>query len=511
MTDGPAELKDLRAATLRGLRWVMIARPLVECMLLGSMVALARLIPPVEFGHFATAMVISGFGAASVSAITTALVQRATLERHHLEAANALALASGAVLVGLSFLAADLVVVPIFGERTADLVRLSAPGALIAAAGAVSFATLQRRLAFRRLTVIDVTGSGLRGLGAVVLAVMGLDGTALVLGALAGTLAQTGLAWLWARPPLPRVHVQSTRDLLHYGIPNWLAAVSWIGFANCDYAIVGARLGALQAGLYFRAYTLAVEYQKKISHVMASVGLPVLARTRSGEDMDALRSQMVSLLTVLLFPCLALLAVTAPVAVPAVFGSEWRPAVGPTQVLAIGGCATIVIDAVGTTLMAAGRPRAVLAFGWGHFVAYAGVVLLAAPFGLLAVASGAAAVHTAFVFVAYALLHRSAGRWVLRRIWQEMAPAVVASGALVATSLAAGSALSSLGAPAGVQLVVVVAVGACTYLALLRARYVATWQVVLHFVRHLLPERVRRRRSARPLVERVSVPASAED
>ena len=154
------DLTDLRAATVRGLRWTVIARPLVECLLLGSMVVLARLIPPAEFGHYATALVISGFGAASVSAITTALVQRPELSRAHLQAANALALGCGAALVVLTFVAAALVVAPIFGGRTADLVRLGAPGALIAAAGAVPFAVLQRRLEFRRLSVIDVAGSG---------------------------------------------------------------------------------------------------------------------------------------------------------------------------------------------------------------------------------------------------------------------------------------------------------------------------------------------------------------
>src|SRR5262249_20709064 len=156
-------------------------------------------------------------------------------------------------------------------------------------------------------------------------------------------------------------------------------------------------------------YTLAVEYQKKVSGVMADVGFPVLARTRSSEDMDTLRGQMVGLVTVVLFPVLALLAVLAPVAVPWVFGSEWQDAVAPTAGLALGGAAVIVRDAVGATLMAAARPRAVLGFGWAHFVTYAIAVYFTAPLGLTAVAASAAVVHTAFVFVAYALMYQMAG------------------------------------------------------------------------------------------------------
>jgi lipopolysaccharide exporter len=495
MTD-ERDLNGLRAASVRGLRWVMIARPLVECVLLGSMVALARLISPAEFGHFAIASLIAGFGGASVSALTTALVQRAQLDRDHLQAANALALGSGVVLLGLTLVAANLIVVPIFGTRTAELVRLSAPGTLVAAASVVPLAVLQRQLAFRRLSIIDVTGTSTRALGSVILAVAGLNGSALVLGVLAGTVVQTAVACAWAPPPAPRVRRDAVREVLHFGLPNWVAALSWIGFQNCDYAIVGARLGALQAGFYFRAYTLGVEYQKKVSQVMDTVGFPVLARTRSSEDMGTLRAQMVRLLTVLLFPLLALLAVVAPVAVPWLFGPVWRPAVAPTQVLAIGGGATLVIDAVGSTLMAAGRPRAVLGFGWAHFAAYASAVFVTAPLGLTAVASSAAVVHTAFVFVAYWLMLPDDRRHVPARIWSDVGPAVASCLALVAVSVPASVAMSAVHAAPIVDLTVVSLGGACAYLGILRRCFPETWRMLVSFIGHLLPGWLRRRPAA---------------
>jgi lipopolysaccharide exporter len=511
MPDGPQDLQDLRVAALRGLRWVAVARPLIECLLVASMVALARLIPPAEFGHVATASLITGFGAASVSALSAALVQRPTLRREHLQAANALAWGCGAVLLGLALVAASVVMEPVFGARTADMVRLAAPGALIAAAGVVPVAMLQRELAFRRLSIIDVTGSAVRGLGAVGLAVAGLDAPALVLGGVTALAAQTALAWLWAPPPLPRLRWAAARDLLHNGMPNWLAAVSWIGFANCDYAIVGARLGAVQAGLYFRAYTLAVECQKKVSNVMTSVGFPVLARTRTGEELSTLRGQMIALSTVLIFPCLALLAVLAPVAVPWVFGQEWRAAVVPTQVLAIGGAATLVIDAVGTTLMAAGRSRAVLVFGWAHFVTYAVAVFFTAPLGLVGVAAAAAAVHAGFVVVAYRVMHWSAGEAVLTRIRQDLAPAACSCAGLVAVGVPATLAMSAIQAPPLLQLIVVTSAAACGYVAVLRTCFAPAWRTVTGFARRLLGDRVWRRRRASRAVDVLPSPIAVED
>jgi len=228
-----------------------------------------------------------------------------------------------------------------------------------------------------------------------------------------------------ARPPAPRWRREPIRELLGFGVPASLAAASWFGFRNCDYAIIGARLGAVPTGLYFRAYSLGVEYQKKVSNVMNTVGFPVLARTQSGEEMDVLRARMVRILTIVLFPLLVLLAIEAPVLVPWLFGHRWSPAVAPTQILALGGASTLVIDTAGATLMASGRARAVMGFGWGHFVTYALVVFFVAPLGITAIAIGASAVHTAFLLVSYVLMMHGTGRPPMRRLWHDVKPAVV--------------------------------------------------------------------------------------
>jgi lipopolysaccharide exporter len=489
VSNEPEDATDIRTAALRGLRWIVIARPAVEIMLLGSMVALARLIPPAEFGHFAIATLISGLGVVSAASISTALVQRPELEREHLQAGFAIALLAGAALFGLTLLAAKFLVVPVFGARTAYLVRLSAPGSLIAAAGAAPQATLQRELAFRRLSLIDVVGSGLRAFGSVGLALAGLNGTALVVGVLAGITVGTVLACIWAPPPLPRLRLRPVRDVLNYGLPAWMASVSWIGFQNCDYAIVGARLGAVQAGYYFRAYTLGVEYQKKVSQVMASVGFPVLARTKSPAEMGELRSRMVRLLTLLLFPLLALLVVTAPVAVPWVFGHAWAPAVAPTQVLAVGGAATLVIDAVGAAMMAAGRARALLGFGWAHFATYALAVFITAPFGLTAVAASAAVVHTAFVFVAYVLMLQGTQERAGPRLWADVAPAIISSLVLLAASVPVSIAMSAAHAPVPLNLAAVALTAAGAYTLTLRTGFNPAWTNIVSFLGHLLPHR----------------------
>ena len=103
---------------------------------------------------------------------------------------------------------------------------------------------------------------------------------------------------------------------------------------------------------------------------MSQMAFPVLARTEGKEEvMLALRRRMVQMLTVILFPLLTLLVLLAPEIIRGCSGPRWEPAVVPTQILAAGGAATLVIDAVGPALMAEGRAKALLGFGVGHFVA----------------------------------------------------------------------------------------------------------------------------------------------
>ncbi len=447
MTDDSLSIDEVRTATLRGLRWIVFTRPTSELVAMASLVVCAHLISPAEYGRFAIAAIVAELAFIPSAGVGAALVQRPSVSREHLQSGFALALLTGLVLVGLTLLAATFIVTPIFGARTAEFVRLSTPGFFISAANTVPAALLQRSLAFRRLSIIDIVGTVAAAVTAVGLAVAGLNGIALVLGVLAGGLVAAVMTWIWAPPPMPWIHRRAAREVLGYGAPAGLAAVSWIGFRNCDYAIVGARLGAFQAGLYFRAYTLGVEYQKKISKVMSSVGFPILSRTSSAGDMDDLRVRIVRLLTLLLFPLLALLAIVAPVFVPWLFGHAWTGAVRPTQILAIGGAATLVIDAAGAVLMAAGRPRALLGYGWAHFAVYGSTVFLVAPLGLTAVAIDAAVVHSLFLLVAYILMLRGSGQPPLRRLWNDVAPATVASGALVAVAWPASMALTAAHVP----------------------------------------------------------------
>lgn len=480
--------ESLRAATITGLRWASASRALMELMLLSSMVVLARLIPPAAFGPYAVAVIVQELAMGiQEQGVGSALVQREIVRREHLQAGGALAMLSGVILGALVYLAAVVVVEPIFGAPTASLIELSAPLCVVYAIGIVPSATLRRRLAFKRLSAIDILNTSVRLSVSIGLAAVGMGARSLVLGSLAAALAASFAAWISAPPPLPIPRRGAVRDILGYGVAASLASISWVCFRNCDYVIVGARLGTTSAGLYYRAYNLAVEYQKKISSVMGTVAFPVLTRTATAEELSALRCRMVRLLTLVCFPMITLLAIVAPVLIPWLLGPDWAPAVVPTQILALGGAVTLVIDTAGIVLMASGRSQAMLGFGVGHFVGYAALVWIVSPYGIDAVAIAAAVIHTVFLFISYAvMLHRSE-EGTLPRLWTDTAPATVACVALAAITVPLSFGLSAAHTPALIQLVLVGLAAAPAYLLALRFIFPDAWRELWSSLGHLVP------------------------
>ncbi len=482
--------EDLTRAAASGLRWIAYARIAIEVVLFATMVVLARMIPPAAFGIFAVVAIAQELALMMpMEGIGGALVQRRSIEREHLQGGLALSIAVSLLLAAVTLALAVLVVRPLLGHQTEMLTIATTPYFLLGAVYAVPMAVLRRRLDFRLLSIVDLSLNATRALATLALAFAGLDAPALVFGSMIGMAVALGLSLAFAPVPWPWWRRRAVRDLLPYGGPAALATISWTGFRNGDYAIIGSVLGPAQAGLYWRSYQLAVEYQGKVANAVAQIAFPVLSRTEGTEQLLALRQRMVRLLAVLVFPLLALLVLLAPDVIPWLFGPAWEPAVVPTQILVIGGAATLAINACGSALMAAGRAKALLGYGVAHFVVYVGAVLVVAHLGIVAVAVAGSAVHGAFLLVAYAVLLRDRIESPMRVLWQDLAPATIACAALVATALPAHAGLAALDAPVLALMAGTGLAGAVGYLTVLRLCFPGSAGDLGGLMRRLLPDR----------------------
>ncbi|MGH2968548.1 MAG: oligosaccharide flippase family protein, partial [Solirubrobacteraceae bacterium] len=421
---------------LSGVRWTGGARLVAEVAALGASVALARLVPPDDFGRFAVVLVVVLIaGAFSGDGVAAPLVQRETLTRPHVATAMALGLLGGTLLMLLTAAAGESLR-PLIGDEIARLLQLAAPVFLLSALTAVPQALLMRRLSFRQLGLVDAAGALAGAAAGVGLAVAGLDAPALVLGILTGQLTTMGLMLALARPPLPRWHRREAAELAGFGLPNAGAALASIGSQNVDYLILAARLDLTLVGFYWRGYQLGVEYQRKLSGILLRLALPLYSRSESLEHQLALRHRIVRLQTLTIFPLLAALILLAPLLVPAVFGTAWEPAVLPAQILAVAGMIAAAQTGIGPLMTATGHPKALLRWNLGNMVCFAAAVYLLAPLGLTGLCIGVVAFRLLRFLAAYRLLLHGVLDLRLRSAWTDCAPALTATAATVASGLA---------------------------------------------------------------------------
>lgn len=178
---------DLTDAAAKGVPWIAYARLSIEVLLLGSMVALAHLLPPSAFGIFAVVAIIQELALMMPSeGVGGALVQREEITRRHLQAGLALTISISLVLIAITVLLAVLAVDPLFGDETARLTIATTPCFLFGALYAIPIALLRRQLDFRRISIIELSLNATRSGTMLLLAIVGLNASALVLGGMAG-------------------------------------------------------------------------------------------------------------------------------------------------------------------------------------------------------------------------------------------------------------------------------------------------------------------------------------
>lgn len=475
---------ELREATLTGLRWVSIARLASEILVFGAAVVLARLIDPADFGRFAVALIVAALALGLTGeGLGSPLVQREDVRRAHLEVATLMSLLIGVAGTSITFGVGSL---PFFGEETGELLRLIAPVFLLNAAAVVPTAMLQRRLDFRRLSLSEVVGLAVGTAATLALALAGLDAPALVLGVLVNRFVTLVILLVWAPPPLPRWRPEAGREIASFGTPAAASSLLGVSLKNVDYAIIAAKLGAAQVGFYYRGWQVGLEYQGKVSRIMQRVALPVYSRSQNLEHMGEVRRRIVRVHAAGLFPLLGGMVVVAPELVPWLFGARWEPAVVPAQLLSLAGMFAVATTGMGPLVLAAGHPRALLAWNAGSLAFTFTSLFIAAGYGLTVTCVVVVVNFAIGLFgVQYLLLDRLIGMR-MSNLLRDLAPATVSVTVQLALAYPAARALAALDLPTPVFLALSLAFAAAAYVVCLGVFFSSAWADLLLLARRVL-------------------------
>jgi PST family polysaccharide transporter len=298
--------------------------------------------------------------------------------------------------------------------------------------------------------------------------VMGAGVWALVLYTIVESIAGLVLSLFAARragvwQPAVGIERVALRDLA--GFASYMVGSRGLVYVQntADNFIVGRFLGASALGFYGLAYRTMLVPVQKVADVVSNVAIPAFAVVQ--QDLPRLRAAFLraqQAAAVVSFPMSFGVMVVAPVAIPVLMGSQWRPAVGTVQILALNGPRLVLGRLADSLFQATGRPS------WDFRMLTVSVPLSVAAFaigaqhGIAGVAAALTIVGTVLLVVQLLLVARAL-RTAVVTLLRNLMGVVIATAALTAAALAVRAALPDRTSDA-VELVLAVLAGAVAYI-----------------------------------------------
>lgn len=350
--------KDLKRRTAHGALVSIGSQAANFVLRTGSLMILARLLVPEDFGLVGMVAAFTGFlGLFRDAGLSMATVQRATITREQTSTLFWVNVAVGGLLAALTALGAPILAAFYREPRLFWVTAALGLSFLFNGAAAQHRAILQRTMRFAAIAIIDITALVLSIGIAVGMALFGFGYWALVAMTVALPVFGGAGAWLATRwiPGRPQRGC-GIRSMLWFGGTVTLnSVVSYVTY-NADKVLLGRFLGAEALGIYGRACQLINLPTENLNSSLSMVALPALARVQN--DPARLRSYFLkgySMFLALVLPITMGCAFFADDIVRVLLGAKWHAAAGIFRLMAPTIVAFALINPFGWLLMATGR------------------------------------------------------------------------------------------------------------------------------------------------------------
>lgn len=342
----------------RSAAWMITLRLVDRSIGLVSVLILARLLAPADFGLVAMGTVVLGaLEAMTAFGFEMALIKRQAQDRPRLDSAWTLNVLIGA-LNGIVILALSPLAIAFYDEpRVLNVMMVLAVIALVAGFRNIGMVTFEQELRFAPIVALAL----LRRLSSffITVGIAWWHGTywALLAGMFSGYVIDVLLSYRVSRYR-PRFSLAAWADLFSFS--KWLLVNNFLGYVSSRGSdmIVGGRAGAAALGTFTVSNEVAnLPTTEMVWPVMRAV-FPGYAALSSEPDRLARGFLKVfSLVVLFTLPSAAGIALLAEPIVAVLLGAKWADAVPLVQVLAIAGGVRAVQANAGSVYMALDRPQ----------------------------------------------------------------------------------------------------------------------------------------------------------
>jgi len=279
-------MKDLKEKTIRGGVARLCAQVVNFVLRLGSLMVLARLLEPKDFGLVGMVTAFTGvltlfrdFG------LSSAAIQRQNVTEEQISTLFWINLLVGSLLAFASLALAPLIAGFYHERRLIGITAVLAFGFLFNAAGVQHSVLLQRDMRFTALAVINTAGLVVGSTLAIAAAYFGYGYWSLVVMTVTAPLISTIGFWLttaWV-PGMPHRNT-GIRSMMHFGAAVTLNGLIAYIASNFEKVLLGRFWGVDVLGLYGRAYQLINIPTENLNSAAGEVAFSALSRLQDDHD-----------------------------------------------------------------------------------------------------------------------------------------------------------------------------------------------------------------------------------
>jgi PST family polysaccharide transporter len=427
--------EDHSARSLRGGAVSIAARGINAVVQIGSVLFLARLLSPEDYGLVSMVTAFTGFAPSLVDLGTRdSIVQRHSITRGEVSALFWLTIMVGAGFALVTAASGPLIARFYHDPRLTMIAMMSALTFIACALSVQHYALMRRVMMFHELAVIEVVANVLSAALAVAIALSGAEYWALVVRPIATPVFVSAGVWLKCRwlPGKPDLS-PGVRESVKFGLNITGYCMTDFGGRSGDRIAIGYRTGPAGLGQYQNALFIYDNLLDVLVFPLHSVAVASLSKLR--DDLHELKrawSKALSTVAFYAMPAFGLLAVTSRDIVVVLLGAKWASAGMLLTVLAFRGMPHSVERTLGWLHVTAGRSDRWMK--WGLFAT--GVQFAALFCGLPFGPMGVAVAYVVAMFVLFVPAIAYAGRPleigamdVIAAVWRQMLAALLAAGA----------------------------------------------------------------------------------
>ncbi len=351
---------SLKSTTVRNLGVIAGLQAFVSLLNAVTMIVLARLLAPVDFGIIA----IAGFFVGFVSqfgdfGLGAAVIQRKDRIQESLQTGATLRLLMSLGIFLIALASAPLIADIFSAPEATDVIRVLSITFVLASFGFIPNNSLAKSLEFGKLAIASSVGAITTSAVSIGLALAGFSYWSIVYGSVLAVI--TTLLTLYLVSPWKiswKLDRPLGKELFAYGIHVFIMALIVFLIFTLDNAAIGIALGAVTLGFYYIAYRWATVFANFLTTMVNRVMFPTYSKVQ--DDDARLRRGYFQTLEVISFigaPLYIGLFAVVPEFVVFILGEKWEPSIIAMRILCLFGLTRVILQPAGDLFLAKGRTK----------------------------------------------------------------------------------------------------------------------------------------------------------